>query len=557
MADRSRRTVAREADMRRWTALAGALVLVAAGSVATVEAVPSTDPGWADDVVFASHDGQWDIWKSPVEGGPPVQVADTGGRDVMPEWSPDRSVIAFAGNGQGDYDIWAVAPDGANLRKLVDTPGQDLWPTWSRDGQYLAYMSDTGGVWHIYVLRVATGETQQVHSPSATSGLYPAWHPDGTALAFVGDTSTDTSSQLDVFIAPNPFETRYDGNAGQVTSTTWNETRPRISPNGLYVGWVDQGRDQLRVRDLVFGDMSGDRPVAPANVDFQWAPNGLHLVTAVQGDVFLAAASDQWYEEHSLEPFPDPPIATNMGNPIFSPDGTWLLANTFSGESDGNLYRIDLDGTVGTLIDGPESQAGFAQFRPRDASRPTTPVVTATAGPRRGEVTFTVLVPDDGGVPLNMTHYFSSNGVDTVVVPVASGPTIGVIGTFTESDLEDGEIRGHGLAVFNAVGGSPQGFASARAPYLPGAPADLQASVTQDGVRVSWQPPVDNGGVAPQHYRIYRSGRKGEFFLLATVPGDATSFTHAVDGKPEDYAVTAVNVVGEGNRAEVSVLNAR
>ena len=58
----------------------------------------------------------------------------------LPDWSPDRSMIAFT---RGGSDIWIVAPDGSDEDNLTDDQSGAV-ADWSRDGRRIVYQRQSG-----------------------------------------------------------------------------------------------------------------------------------------------------------------------------------------------------------------------------------------------------------------------------------------------------------------------------------------------------------------------------------------------------------------------------
>ena len=91
-------------------------------------------------------------------------------------------------------------------------------------------------------------------------------------------------------------------------------------------------------------------------------------------------------------------------------------------------------------------------------------------------------------------------------------------------------------------------------PTAPSSPQGLAATASDGLVRLSWQPPADNGGSPVTGYRVFRGTSAGNGALLQAI-GPVTTFddTAVTNETTYYYTVTAENAVGEGPpSAEVS-----
>jgi tRNA A-37 threonylcarbamoyl transferase component Bud32 len=129
----------------------------------------------------APRDGVYRVVVRQLAGGRTVVVADTGGPQRAPRWSPDGTQLLYGSEGA----VFAVPALGGSPRALVRA-GTGFFlqsnptPAWSPDGRRFAY-ADTSG---ILVRALDGGEARRVaagielHSPAAAAS--PTWRETGT-----------------------------------------------------------------------------------------------------------------------------------------------------------------------------------------------------------------------------------------------------------------------------------------------------------------------------------------------------------------------------------------
>jgi TolB protein len=148
-------------------------------------------PAWSPDgtrIVFMSmqpgatgNDPNYDVFVMNADGSGLKQLTDWSGEDGWAAWSPDGSQIAFTttqdNHGQtGDvgpfFDIYLMSPDGNGKRRLTTIFG--MFPVWSPDGSVVMFAGSplplrTEALW--VVRPDGTGLAQVV------PGSFPDWIP--------------------------------------------------------------------------------------------------------------------------------------------------------------------------------------------------------------------------------------------------------------------------------------------------------------------------------------------------------------------------------------------
>ena len=165
---------------------------------------PSYMHGWSPDGKFlvytAQRNGDFDIYKAPVAGGPEQQLTTSKGLDDGPEYSPDGKFIYFNSVRSGNMQIWRMRPDGSDQEQVTNDEYNNWFPHISPDGKwivYIAFPKDINPSDHPFYKRVyirlmpASGGPSKViayvYGGQGTINV-PSWSPDSKRIAFVSNT---------------------------------------------------------------------------------------------------------------------------------------------------------------------------------------------------------------------------------------------------------------------------------------------------------------------------------------------------------------------------------
>jgi TolB protein len=143
---------------------------------------------------------------------------------LSPAWSPDGSLIAFAGPAGASGGLTVISPDGTGLRLLPNTEGGE-YPSWSPDSTQIAFNSNLTGD-HVMYVAQADG-SNVVDLSAAGEGWQVAWSPDEPSILFTSHRD-HTDNYTDVYVmSPDGSDVR--------RLTQQRAYTPAWSPDGEHI----------------------------------------------------------------------------------------------------------------------------------------------------------------------------------------------------------------------------------------------------------------------------------------------------------------------------------
>lgn len=115
-----------------------------------IAAVPSYFHGWSPDGKYLSfvgqRDGNFDLFRVPVTGGPEERLTSSPGYDDGPDYSPDGKWIYFNSNRSGSWEVWRMPATGAGpsdskAQQVTHDDLEDWFPHPSPNGKWLLFFS--------------------------------------------------------------------------------------------------------------------------------------------------------------------------------------------------------------------------------------------------------------------------------------------------------------------------------------------------------------------------------------------------------------------------------
>ena len=253
--------------------------------------------------------------------------------------------IAFGQrDAQGGFDIWLATPDGQPPQRLT-SDRQSYSPAWSADGTRLSLTHDRD----IYI-GTAEQPLQQRLDLGGLQARYPAWSPDGRRIAMATSKDGERSWQLTI-VDLDSRQISFPAGPQNVGGVAWSPGRLLAfaaqpspgQPQDIFV--IDQSGIARNITDTP--DIEEDLP--------SWAPNGRKLAFAASPAGKLeqrqiVATNADGSSRQALTSGPGPHT-----NPVWSPDGEWMIYVAQAGSPDWQVWAMRADGSEPQVLTaGPE-----------------------------------------------------------------------------------------------------------------------------------------------------------------------------------------------------------
>ena len=258
-----------------------------------------------------------DIWRKDLlhPEAAAVKLIFSTRSQVIPEYSPDGTHIAFTSNQAGPWEVWMSDADGTHLVKLSDARSSNaLYPRWSPDSQKVAFDSRHSDHPEVYIVDISERLPRRVvtNLPNMSK---PSWSHDGRWLYFQSSATPTEGSRI--FRCPVS-----GGNAVALSAKSGYSPWESYDGETLYFTNSDNGSIVQMLPLQVPGKESPlqGMPVVFDASEWTVVPRGIYFVPA-------SAPKSVWYFD----------FASKQVRPIFavdkyfddslsvSPDGRWIL----------------------------------------------------------------------------------------------------------------------------------------------------------------------------------------------------------------------------------------
>jgi len=205
----------------------------------------------------------------------PERLTSTSGDDLLPRYSPDGQLVAFASRRFGRSGIWTIQTQGTLTAELMSSEGTQALGDWAPDGKSIVFFSTMNqGRWQIYNVGVDTGKVSKLTNDSADD-IFPTWSRDGKWIYF----SSNRDRKLQLYkmpasggpaelVAPRPVGSAQESADGRwLFFTEW--------PGGVIYRMPRSGGEITR---LIEHNLNGSGFAATAEGIYYWGLSGSQTV---------------------------------------------------------------------------------------------------------------------------------------------------------------------------------------------------------------------------------------------------------------------------------------
>ena len=154
---------------------------------------PIISPSWSPDgkkVAYVSfEDRKPVIYVHELATGRRIPLSNQKGNNSAPSWSPDGKKLAISLSKDGNTQIYSINADGTGLHRLTRGYTIDTETQYSADGRTIYFTSDRGGNPQIYRMSAEGEQVEGAKRITYKQGFVtsPRISPDGKYLAYIAN----------------------------------------------------------------------------------------------------------------------------------------------------------------------------------------------------------------------------------------------------------------------------------------------------------------------------------------------------------------------------------
>jgi Tol biopolymer transport system component len=206
-------------------------------------------------------------------GGRPLGQLGPPGPNDDPELSPDGKRLAVERqDAQSSWDTWLVELERETSTRFTFDSRADIVPLWSPDGGLVAFASNrTNRIYNLYQRRSSGAGNDELLFESGTTKIPMDWSADGRYLIY---SNADPKTRRDLWVLPM-FG---DRKPILFLQTPFEEYHARFSPNGRWIAYISNESGTYQVYVQSFPEPSG-KWMASTNGGIQprWRRDGKEL----------------------------------------------------------------------------------------------------------------------------------------------------------------------------------------------------------------------------------------------------------------------------------------